>query len=415
MSIYTKPVSQITAVDLNELLTNGDVENLRLEFKSDVPDKDETLKKLSSFANTYGGTMVVGAKARSEDGRIESLPGVIEKSRYKQQVTDWCFGGATPPITVEVSDPIPSENGKACYVIRVPESDLAPHFMNGRKGIWVRVDEFSGRAQAALAEESEIRHLLDRRKLILERRDCLIRRARHRLKTQYGTNVSPTRLEMCFVPRFPARPFCEEQKLRELVEASATPYRQCHFPDLQSGVDSQHESVAVRQATPNEAQIGISTLVEANIWGMLFYTMRIIENSPGRVAGIHESRVSGAVSLFIRHAETMLRSMGYSGPIVLETSLFAIRNRQWFYRSELDPVALYPHSGAVLDDEVQFKNDTSAEALMESPDRLAMDLLRTLMFAINLPSQADTSKRLETLLRNGFNFNFWPTTEPLKL
>jgi Schlafen, AlbA_2 len=68
MSIYTKPVSQITVTDLKELLEKGDVENLRLEFKSEVSDRDDTLKKLSSFANTYGGTIVVGAKAPSADG-----------------------------------------------------------------------------------------------------------------------------------------------------------------------------------------------------------------------------------------------------------------------------------------------------------------------------------------------------------
>ena len=36
------------------------VESVRLEFKSNAPDKDETLKKLSSFANTIGGWMIEG-------------------------------------------------------------------------------------------------------------------------------------------------------------------------------------------------------------------------------------------------------------------------------------------------------------------------------------------------------------------
>jgi predicted HTH transcriptional regulator len=128
MSIFTKPLSQFNADDLQELLQERAVENARLEFKREVPDKDETLKKLSSFANTFGGFMVVGASARSNDGRIEGLPGVDEQAGYKQKVVDWCFSGASPPLTVEVSDPIPvpAANGKICYVIHTPESDVAP-------------------------------------------------------------------------------------------------------------------------------------------------------------------------------------------------------------------------------------------------------------------------------------------------
>ena len=63
MSIFTKPLSQLRTADLQELLQNGAVENARLEFKLEVPNKDETLKKLPPLANTFSGFMVVGTKA----------------------------------------------------------------------------------------------------------------------------------------------------------------------------------------------------------------------------------------------------------------------------------------------------------------------------------------------------------------
>ncbi len=86
MSIYATPISQLKTSDLAELLQEQAVENTRLEFKREVPDKDETLKKLSSFANTFGGLVVVGATAQSKDGRIEDLLGVDEQSGYKQKI-----------------------------------------------------------------------------------------------------------------------------------------------------------------------------------------------------------------------------------------------------------------------------------------------------------------------------------------
>jgi hypothetical protein len=108
MSIYSTQLSQLTTADLQELLADKAVENVRLEFKSAPPNKDELLKKLSAFANTFGGFLVVGARADSKDGRTEDLTGVNPENGYKQKVVQWCFDGASPPLIVAVSDPIPS-------------------------------------------------------------------------------------------------------------------------------------------------------------------------------------------------------------------------------------------------------------------------------------------------------------------
>lgn len=81
MPFYTRPVSQLDTNDLQELLTEQAVENIRLEFKLLEPDKDDTLKKLSSFANTFGGYKVIGARADSKDGRLLDLPGVLSARR----------------------------------------------------------------------------------------------------------------------------------------------------------------------------------------------------------------------------------------------------------------------------------------------------------------------------------------------
>lgn len=63
MSIFGKATSQIGPGDLNDLLDAAAIENVRLEFKREIPTKDETIKKLSSFSNTFGGWVVIGAQA----------------------------------------------------------------------------------------------------------------------------------------------------------------------------------------------------------------------------------------------------------------------------------------------------------------------------------------------------------------
>ena len=92
-----------------QLLDEQAVENVRLEFKLERPDKDETLKKLSSFANTFGGYLIIGAKANSSDGILTGLP--RESRKYEDsnsRLFHWCYGAASPPLEVFISPPIPS-------------------------------------------------------------------------------------------------------------------------------------------------------------------------------------------------------------------------------------------------------------------------------------------------------------------
>ncbi len=81
MSIYDKSTDQVSTADLEELLADSAVENLRLEFKSQDANKDEALKRITSFANTFGGHMPIGAE-QDKNGRLVAIPGVDRINRY---------------------------------------------------------------------------------------------------------------------------------------------------------------------------------------------------------------------------------------------------------------------------------------------------------------------------------------------
>jgi len=193
---------------------------------------------------------------------------------YKQKIIQWCSDGAYAPLTVEVSDPIPTPaaDGRVCYVISTQESDVAPHFLNGRKGVWVRTDEYSSRYEQRLADETELRHLLDRRKLIVERRTNLPHRARRRFDPyierttgdRSGNRTSWPRLELSVVPRFLARPPCEQELLKRLIESKQLYWRQIRFPMLTTLVVSQHESAIILRPTGD-----LLSIYEGNIWAAL--------------------------------------------------------------------------------------------------------------------------------------------------
>jgi hypothetical protein len=416
MSIFTKPTSQIATADVQELLDDGAVENARLEFKSEVPSKDETLKKLSSFGNTFGGLMVVGAKASSSDGRVEGLPGVDVQAGYKQKLVQWCFDAVNPPLTIEVSDPIsvPASNGKVCYVVHAPESDVAPHFLNGRKGIWVRTDEFSSRFEARLADENELRQLFDRRIQIIGRRASLLERARKRFDTyatrphtDFAGNATKmgSRLELSLVPRFPSRPICEQRDLKARIMASTEYWRGVTFPRVEKSIIFQHESAVILEAARQ------FSIFEANIWGMLFYGTQIEGNHNGQL-GIHLHEFVGSVLIFIRHATKLFQLLGYSGPVLIEMALASIRGVPWLFSDHGMWIASGPESE--LDDHVAFSITTTTETLRERTDGIAMDLLRYVFFSVNWPELVEPPN-LEAVVRSGYTFNSWPQMEKLQV
>jgi hypothetical protein len=291
---------------------------------------------------------------------------------------------------------------------------VAPHFLNGRRGVWVRADEFSARFEARLADENELTHLLDRRKLILDRRTMLLARARGRFEAYVarlytdrgGSRASVgSHLELAIIPRFPTTQLCRQEELKSFVQKSWTTWRQVIFPDQGSSILSQHESAIVLSAARDLSYF------EVNAWGMLFYAARIELNNNGAI-GIHVGQFVGYILLFVRHAGTVLRLMGSVGTVHIETAVNSLLRAKW-----LNPQQSWfsEHPGSELDDNVTFSISSTSEELYENPDRIVAELLRYIFFAVNWADAVNTPQSLEGLIRLGYTFNSWNEPSVLKL
>ncbi len=279
MTIYDKSIEALTTADLDQLLSERAIENVRLEFKSEVPSKDETLKKLSSFANTYGGYLIIGAHG-DRNGQLQALPGIDPVSGFKQTVVQWCQSGTYPPIQAFVSNPIPTSHdpNKVCYVIFVDESVESPHFLNSRKGAYVRTDEFSHHFQPQLATYEEIVHLQNRRIEAVGRKLRLQERAEQRFGALVGRDYASNprtsgtigaTLKLFISPRFPVRTLLLQEKLITYVKNERIPWRKSVFPWYSGNVFSQHESAVVLQPCSE------FSFFETSILGHAFFALEI--------------------------------------------------------------------------------------------------------------------------------------------
>ena len=407
MSIYDKPVSALQTSDLQELLDDGAVENIRLEFKRDDPAKDESLKKLSSFANTFGGYLVIGAEGDNQ-GRLVGLPGLNPVAGFNQRIVQWCYDGIWPPITPFVSDPIPvpGDGGLVCYAIFVEESLETPHFLNNRRGAYIRTDEFSQRFQPQLATHEEISYLANRRRLAEERRSLLSRRSRERFQYYIGQfyhehthttgDIGATlHFEIC--PRFPTRRLIDQRALLGLLREARIPWRQTGFP-LVDRIISQHESGLVFRA-----EAGFS-LLEANVWGYIHYAAEI-EELYQEQKGIHLPWFVGHLLARLEHARRLLDSLGYDGSLWISTLLARVRNVPfWVF-----PGGSQRNTGrsSPLDDTVEFAKTYSMRDLREKRDTVARDVLQMIFYSLNWADVATDEAELLRIIADGYGYNYW--------
>jgi hypothetical protein len=408
MSIYDKSVDALTPEDLAHLLEDGAVENVRLEFKRDKPGRDETLKKLSSFANTFGGYLVVGADAPSTDGKLVGLPGIEPQPNYKQKIVQWCHDGAAPPLQVFVSDgiPTPSNLDRACYVIYVPESQEAPHFLNFRKGVFIRTDEFSQRFEPQLATYSEIVHLANRRQAARDRRERLLNRSLDRFATfaqldlpgyAKGRQNLGSTMEVSMCPLFPSTPLSDESQLRQIIRDTSLKWRQVGFPRSHDDI-AQHESILIPRAA------GGFSLFELTVWGHLFYAYEI-ERESNDYSGIHLSALVGHLLVFLEHGRKVYHVLGYDGLLEIRVSLKRIRGQHWVYFDAFGFGELGPASK--LDDEVTIRLELPTNRLTADRDDVAADLLKSILFALNWPDAAHEEASITAILARGYKYNLW--------
>jgi schlafen family protein len=402
MSIFNKAVSDLETNDLARLLADEAEENVRLEFKEQVPSRNETLKKLSSMANTYGGFLVIGA---GEDGagKLASLPGVDPPASFKQTIVQWCQGGVYPPIDPHVSAPIPApqDAGKVLYVVYVHESLAAPHFLEGRRGAYVRTDEFSQRFEPRPATYREIQHLADRRAIAVERRSSLFDRADARFREfivqDYedapGTEGPPgAMLALSLCPAFPVNAMADQAELHAFVQSERISWRQVLFPRAKS-VLTQHESVLDLHSA-----YGFSIL-EASTWGHLYYATEI-ERVEANAHSIHLNSLLGHILIFAVHASTFFRHFGFNGILDVRLRLTGMRGVHFdtHQATTYDPVL------SRFDDVIDFSLTLPAEQLFEQPRDLVGDVYRLLFFAVNWPD-ATGADGVQKLLARADDYN----------
>ncbi len=179
MSLWSKPIEEVTYEDLEAFCIEGVQENIRLDYKETWPKK--LSKSIAAFANTLGGLILIGVKEPLPAGGSAKIAGVEKPASATEKVTQ--AGQALyPSVAAEVTRPLMLPDGvHAAYVIRVYQSGLAPHADITRNRVFVRTGDTT--QPEDLADIDRIQLMLYNREAQSALRDKEIQRALNRFRS----------------------------------------------------------------------------------------------------------------------------------------------------------------------------------------------------------------------------------------
>jgi predicted HTH transcriptional regulator len=134
-------------MDLLELLKRP--EGKSLEFKRDLSSPDGTLKTIVAFANTAGGTVLIGVDDRS--GNVRGLANALDQEeRLASLISDTISPRIVPEIEI-----LPWRQTQL-LALQIHPSPSRPHHLireGAEAGVYVRVGSTNRRADSELIEE----------------------------------------------------------------------------------------------------------------------------------------------------------------------------------------------------------------------------------------------------------------------
>ena len=118
---------------LKQMISGG--EGQKLDFKFEISDSRKIARTLSAFANTEGGTLLVGVK---DNGKIAGIRSDEEYYMLEAAAQLYC----KPEVSFTVKQW--NTDGKTILEVRIDKSSSPPHFARSDEGSWrayIRVND----------------------------------------------------------------------------------------------------------------------------------------------------------------------------------------------------------------------------------------------------------------------------------
>lgn len=396
MTIYQKPINEITWADVEAFCSQGIPENAVLDYKSDFPANLENTA--SAMANTYGGIILIGVPDDKQNKPLLPVPGIANEPRLADRVTNICISNINPPLVPEIAVCENAGKTRAVIVVRIAESHETPHAISHNTRIYLRTGNRNNPEREATMDD--IGWLNNRRAKAVELRDWLFENAGKRywsllgaeLRRQGLTEKPRARLTLALSPLYPQAEFVRPPALNDI-------YKQIQVPDYAPtlGHTFPLPDRGRGRLLPDGIALADKQLpvcyTELNTHGLYYYTQLVTHE---KVAEGHAVQIIAAEELFARvdqfvdSAIKFYDLLGYRGALHYSASLEVIGACAFrpYHESWLEKVRL-DHS----DEHITYESTMRADELGADRQRWVREPLERICWAYDYDLTQDLLDR----------------------
>lgn len=143
-------ISDMNPSDLRNLIQTG--EGAYLEFKKTIPTPEKIAREIAAFANTNGGTILVGV---DDYKTITGIKAYFEEEFLLMEAAHNC---CVPPVPIRIE--LVHAGQQDVMVVYVPEAEKKPVYLKNKKKrrVFVRREDESVLASDELSEILKLQH-----------------------------------------------------------------------------------------------------------------------------------------------------------------------------------------------------------------------------------------------------------------
>jgi len=381
--MFSEPITEISFEKVQNFCKENLPEGIRLDYKEDFPR--DLAKTISAFANTYGGLILIGVEETDRGTPMLPIKGIPLERGLEERITGTALRGIYPPVFPETKVCQFASEGsespdRAVVVIRVQESHDAPHAIENKTKVYIRVDRQNEPYE--LADVDQILVLKSRRERAIENRQRMIANAWQRCQNVLGFDSrGKTTRAMIISPLFPLEPLVSLDELYMIAQQKRIGH------EISTGRQTPMQAgVMFKRSRPT---VDDFNYMEFTQQGLVFYLENCSEGQrEGYKNSLHIGRTIIVIGRLLEYALSCYEAMGFWGNVRIELVLTNVLGS----RLSEDPLVWLDDGYVCPDPEIRIEATKSASELTENHFALVEDFTKKFTWAFGCQLNPDVVK-----------------------